>query len=107
MEKQKPFFFKMHQCQGRMILAACDASLMGKVLCHGKGEGKAEFDICPEFYGREKADAAQIAEMTSQAHTCNFVGKYIIDALAQAGVIRKENAIMIGGKVPHVQTFSL
>jgi hypothetical protein len=104
---EKPFFFRMHRAQGRIILAACDASLMGKVLCHGKGESKAEFDVCPEFYGKDRADAAEIARMAGDAHMCNFVGKELIAALKKAGVISGSGVIMIGGKVPHVQTFSL
>jgi hypothetical protein len=102
---EKPFFFRMHHAQGRMILAACDASLMGKVLRHGE----AEFDVCPEFYGREKTSAEEIARMARDAHMCNFVGKKLIAALVAAGVISGSGSgvIMIGGKIPHVQTFSL
>lgn len=100
-DDKKPFFFRLHNTQGRTTLAACDESLMGKKIRHGE----AKFEICPEFYGREKAGAGKIVEMAREAHTCNFVGKEIIAALAAAGVISGKGAILIGGKVPHVQTF--
>jgi hypothetical protein len=97
MEKNN-FCFRMHNAQGKYVLAACDPELIGKTLRYGE----VDFPVDSSFYGEEEAGEEDILEMCERAHTANFVGKRIVSMLVERDVVDKDSVLWIED-VPHVQ----
>jgi len=91
------FCFRMHETQGRRILAVCDSALSGKTL-DKKGIG---FEISEHFYGNEKCGDA-VKEMVKEADIVNVVGRDIVKLLSENDMVDENCAMMIQG-IPHVQ----
>lgn len=88
----------------RKIVAVCDSDLLGKKF----EEGKMQLDVNEKFYGGkeyEKKKALKILKNALEDDACfNFVGKNSVNLGIEAGLIKKENIIIIQG-VPHALAF--
>lgn len=89
---------KLHKHSHELLLAACDAELLGKTLKHGK----AEFHVSERFYGGERVDEKKFVEMLSRCTMANLVGEKVIKLAKEKGLIRETGVIRVGG-VPHAQ----
>jgi uncharacterized protein len=96
---EKTILIKIHE-NYRKIIAVCDQGLLGKKF----EEGKLQLEVNEKFYGGkeyEKKKALKILRNALSDDACfNFVGENSIDLGVEAGLIKKENQIMIQG-VPH------
>jgi len=100
---EEKILIKIHE-HYRKIIAVCDNDLLGKKF----EEGKMQLDVNEKFYGGkeyEKKKALKILKNALEDDACfNFVGKNSIDLGVEAGLIKKENQIVIQG-VPHALAF--
>jgi len=85
-----------------VILATCDAELLGKVL----REGKIVFEVREEFYKGSKVSVEEAIDLMRQSTVVNMVGKRIVDKALEKGMIHPEAVLKISG-VPHAQIVKL
>ncbi len=82
----------------RFVLAVCDKELIGKTL----KSKKLQLQVSERFYKGELRSPEEVLSLLKDASNMNILGKRSIALALKAGVIAKENIMMIG-KVPHAQ----
>lgn len=90
---------KIHQRSNELVLAACDADLIGKELKHDNG---AVINIKESFYKGEETSPERLIELIKQATIINLFGEETINA-AKTYCTR---IINIQG-VPHAQIMKM
>ena len=80
------------------LVAVCDAELLGKTL---EG-GRVPFEVSERFYGGTPCDLAEALEAMGRATICNIVGKRIVEAAIECGLVQRA-AVIYFGDVPHAQ----
>ena len=91
-------YMKIYHAGNDVLLAACDADLLGKTLHFGD----VEFIVSKEFYADVLGDEEMLKRHIKIATVGNLVGKLAVKCAIEMGVVDKENVIMIEG-VPHAQ----
>lgn len=81
-----------------MVLAICDAELLGKTL----NEGKIVFEVREEFYKGIKTTVEEAIYLISQSTIVNMIGKRIVKKAMEKGLVHPEAVLNISG-VPHAQ----
>ncbi len=81
-----------------MVLAICDAELLGKTL----NEGKIVFEVREEFYKGIKTTVEEAIYLISQSTVVNMIGKRIVKKALEKGLVHPEAVLNISG-VPHAQ----
>jgi len=84
--------------QNEVLVAACDAELIGKTL----KEGEIEFHVSKEFYADVLGDEELLKKHLVNATIANLVGHRAVKCGIEVGIIDKENVIKIAG-IPHAQ----
>ena len=83
--------------QGKEVLvAACDADLLGRVLKFGK----IDFPVRREFYGGEILTPEETLNHVREATTVNLLGEEVVGHAVRAGLVHPEAVIYVSG-VPH------
>jgi len=91
-------YIKVYTTQNEILVAACDAELIGKTL----KEGEIEFHISKEFYADILGDEELLKKHLVNATIANLVGHRAVKCGIEVGLIDKENVIKIAG-IPHAQ----
>jgi hypothetical protein len=87
------------QKQGQhMLLAACDAELLGKKL----REGKIVFEIHKQFYEGPKMTVEEVIELMKQSTIVNMVGHNVVKKAVEKGLIHPDAVLKVSG-IPHAQ----
>ena len=81
-----------------MLLATCDAELLGKIL----REGKIVFEVREEFYKGSKVSVDEAVDLMRQSTIVNMVGQNIVEKAIERGLVHPEAVLKISG-VPHAQ----
>ena len=84
------------------LVAVCDAELLGETL---EG-GRVPLKVSERFYKGTLCDLAEAIEAMGKATICNIVGKRIVEAAIECGLVRRA-AVIYFGDVPHVQIVHL
>ncbi len=95
------FYYKIHRSRGKVLLAACDADLLGKRF----EEGRKVLFLSAEFYGGEKA-GGEIADLFHKADIINIAGDKIVSIALKNKWVSAGGVIRIEG-VPHAQIIIL
>ncbi len=85
-----------------VLLATCDAELLGKVL----REGKIVFEIREDFYKGTKVSVDEAIDLMKHSTVVNMVGKCIVEKALENGMVHPEAILEISG-VPHAQIMKL
>jgi hypothetical protein len=85
-----------------VLLAICDAELLGKTLC----EGKIVFHVKEEFYRGAKVNVDEAIRMIDNSTIVNMVGKNVVKKAIQKGYVHPEAVLNING-IPHAQIVKL
>ena len=93
---------KLRRVGRNVVLAACDAELLGKTLC----EGKIVFHVKEEFYKGAKVGVEEAICMIDSSTIVNMVGKKIKKKAIEKGHVHPQAVIKIDG-VPHAQIVRL
>ena len=80
-----------------MLVAACDAHLLGRTL----REGEIRLHVSP-FYEGERMTEAEFVHTLQLATIGNFVGKETIEIVKRGGFVAEDGLLWIDG-VPHAQ----
>ncbi|MCD6330607.1 MAG: DUF424 family protein [Thermoplasmata archaeon] len=91
-------YIKVYTVQNEVLVAACDAELIGKTL----KEGEIEFHVSKEFYADVLGDEELLKKHLVNATIANLVGHRAVKCGIEVGIIDKENVIKIAG-IPHAQ----
>ena len=83
---------------GQILVASCDADLLGKTLNHGK----IKFEICPEFYGDSLLELEEVIKIIKKATIANLIGSNIVERAIKEGLVHPEAILLISG-IPHAQ----
>jgi len=89
---------KIYNVGKDILVAACDAWLVGKKLRFGD----ADFIVSKEFYADVLGDEIMLKRHLEIATVGNLVGKISVKCAIEMGLVDKENVIMLGD-IPHAQ----
>jgi hypothetical protein len=81
-----------------VLLAICDAEILGKTL----REGKIVFNIKEEFYKGPTVTTEEAVAMIANSTIVNMVGKNIVKKAIEKGYVHPEAVLKIEG-IPHAQ----
>jgi hypothetical protein len=81
-----------------MLLAACDAELLGKKL----REGKIVFEIHKQFYEGPKMTVEEVIELMKQSTIVNMVGHNVVKKAIEKGLVHPDAVLKVSG-IPHAQ----
>jgi len=81
-----------------VLLAICDAEILGKTL----REGKIVFNVKEEFYKGAKVTVEEALAMIENSTIVNMIGKNIVQKAVEKGYVHPEAILNIEG-VPHAQ----
>jgi len=95
-------YIKLRKIGGNVLLAVCDAEILGKTL----REGKIIFCIKEEFYRGAKVTIEEAVTMIANSTIVNLVGKNIVRKAIESGYVHPEAVLNIEG-VPHAQIVKL
>jgi len=81
-----------------VLLATCDAELLGKIL----RDGKIVFEVREEFYKGLKMTVEEVIDLMEQSTIVNMVGHNVVKKAIEKGLIHPDAVLKISG-VPHAQ----
>ena len=87
---------RMHD--GKLILAICDADLLGKKFVD---DGK-QLDLSSDFYKGKKTTVKELKAMIKKAYLLNIVGKKSVEFAISEGLVAKEHTASIKN-IPYAQ----
>ncbi len=90
---------RVHARGAELLVAACDADLIGRTL----REGELRLHVS-SFYEGEEVTEERFVRQLKQATIGNLVGDQTIEAARRAGLIGNDGVILIEG-IPHAQIF--
>lgn len=93
---------KVRKIGNNVLLAICDAEILGKTL----REGKIVFAVKEEFYKGTRVSVDEAVEMITNCTIVNMVGKCIVQKAIEKGYVHPEAVLNIEG-VPHAQIVKL
>jgi hypothetical protein len=85
-----------------VLLAMCDADILGKTLC----EGKIVFHVKEDFYKGRKVHVDEAILMIENSTIVNMVGKNVVGKAIEKGYVHPEAVLHIEG-IPHAQIVKL
>jgi hypothetical protein len=81
-----------------VLVAACDADLLGKTL---EG-GRVPFKVSESFYKGELMEVETSLDFIKRGTIVNLVGRKIVEAAIEARLVHPE-AVLYIGQIPHAQ----
>ena len=95
-------WIKVTKHQKHVVVAACDESLLGKIL----QRGQLRFEISASFYKGDRVAIGEALASLREATIANIVGEGIVGRAIREGLIHPEGIVEICG-VPHAQIVKL
>lgn len=83
---------------GKLVLAICDASLLGSVF----EEKEKKLDLSSPFYNGEKMEKEEIKKLMKKSYILNVVGEKSLETVREVVQIASGNVLYVD-KVPHAQ----
>ena len=96
--RRNKIYMKIYAVGNDVLLAACDAELVGKTLHFGD----VDFVVSKEFYADVLGDEEMLKRHLELATVGNLVGKITVKCAIEMGLVDEENVIMLDG-IPHAQ----
>jgi hypothetical protein len=91
-------YMNLKKVDRNVLLAICDAEILGRTLC----EGKIVFHVKEDFYKGAKVNVEEAVSMIENSTIVNMVGKNVVKKAVQRGYVHPEAVLNIEG-VPHAQ----
>ena len=85
-----------------VLLAMCDAEILGKTL----REGKIVFCVKEDFYMGSKVNVEEAVSLIENSTIVNMVGKNVVKKAIERGYVHPDAVLNIQG-VPHAQIVKL
>lgn len=91
-------YMNLRKIGGSVLLAICDAEILGKTL----REGKIVFHVKEEFYKGTKVNIEEAVALIENSTIVNMVGRNVVEKAIKKGYVHPEAVLNIEG-VPHAQ----
>jgi len=88
------FHVKVFRVGEQVLVAACDADLLGKTISSERG---VELHVSEQFYGEDVLTAKQTCEMMKVATSLNLIGDAIVQLALSSGYGHPDSVVKIGG----------
>jgi len=85
-----------------VLLAVCDADLLGTVL----RDGRIVFEVREDFYKGLKISVEEAIDLIDQSTIVNMVGKNIVRKALEKGLVHPQAILKISG-IPHAQIIKI
>lgn len=95
-------YIKLRKIGNNVLLAMCDAEILGKTLC----EGKIVFQVKEEFYKGTRVSIEEAMAMIENSTIVNMVGANVVKKAVEKGYVHPEAILNIEG-IPHAQILKL
>jgi len=95
-------YVKVMQHGRQLLVAACDAEILGKRL----QEGEIIFEVRERFYKGSLMRIEEAMMLIRDATIVNLIGSNIVKNAVKAGLVHPEAILLISG-VPHAQIVKL
>jgi hypothetical protein len=92
----------LRKIDNNVLLAMCDAEILGKTL----RKGKIVFHVKEKFYKGTKVSIEEAIGMIENSTIVNMIGKNVVKKAIEKGHVHPEAVINIEG-VPHAQIVKL
>jgi hypothetical protein len=97
-DSEMKVYVKVTRMGGHLLVAACDADLLGKTLKFGK----VPFEVRRDFYEGSLVNVSEAMEIIRDAPNINLIGSLIVDEAIKEGLVHPQAILDISG-VPHTQ----
>ena len=97
-------YLKMHTNNNRMIVAACDENLLGKVF--QEGEKCLDLKTYRNFYEGKKVTETEFKNALRHFSSVNLVGEGVVKVAVELNIINKKDVKYIQ-KVPYLQIYDI
>jgi uncharacterized protein len=98
------FVMRVHRVRAEVVVAACDAELVGRDL--PLGSNGRTVHISSQFYGERAVSREELLWALQRATVANLLGARVLEIAAEAGFVAPEGTGTLGG-VPHAEIFSV
>jgi len=96
MPKPEEVWVKIHRQGDHVLVAICDAELLGREL----KQGKLVIKVSEHFYGGFRLDVEEALKIAEEADSINLMGGRVVEAAARRGLIDREAVVTIAS-VPY------
>jgi len=97
-------YLKIHEGEGKRVIAVCDKDLIGKVLEDGKKF--MDLDRYRDFYVGEHADEESVGAALGDFSSANLVGEKAITVAVSKGIVNKDDVMYIK-ETPYIQIYNI
>jgi uncharacterized protein len=95
---------RVHRVRAEVVLAACDAELIGRELPVGSNGRTVK--VTEHFYGERRATQEEFLWALKRSTTANLLGARVIEWARAAGFLDAAGCGTLGG-VPHAEIFTV
>ena len=95
-------YMKLSKVGRNVLLAICDAEILGKTL----KDGKIRFHVKEDFYMGARVDVDEAMCMIENSTIVNMIGKNVVNRAIEKGYVHPGAVLDIKG-VPHAQIVKL
>ncbi len=94
------FFARLVRAQGQVVLAACDAHLIGREF----RQGQVVLRVSPAYYGNSRVGREELESMLREATIITLVGENALAVAEDIGLCKRSDAKTVEG-VPHLNIY--
>ena len=98
------FVMRVHRVRAEVVVAACDAELLGRQL--PVGDRGRTVTVSSQFYGERRVSREELVFALARATIANLLGVRVLRLAEEEGYVAPGGAGELGG-VPHAQIFSM
>lgn len=92
------FRMKVYRVRGEVLVAVCDADLVGRIF----REGSLKIEVKEDFYGTEEFEEEEVEAALKKATIANITGKRAVELAIRIGIVDKDRVLKIEN-CPHAQ----
>ncbi|MGP8078479.1 MAG: DUF424 domain-containing protein [Thermoplasmata archaeon] len=104
MAAEAEFVMRVHRVRAEVVLAACDAELLGREL--PVGDQGHTVTVSSQFYGERRVSREELSWALARATIANLLGDRVLRLAEEEGYVAPGTAGELGG-VPHAQIFGM
>ncbi len=94
---------RVHRVRREVVVAACDAELLGRELPLGSGVQTVK--VSPQFYGERRVPREELVWAIQHGTIVNLLGSRVCQIAQEAGLLAADHTGLLGG-VPHAEIVS-
>ncbi len=98
------FVMRIHRVRAEIVVAACDAELLGREL--EVGEHGRTVTVSSHFYGERPVTDEELLWALERATVANLLGERVLKLACEHGHVRAEATSRLGG-IPHAEIFAM